>query len=227
MSLAAKTVTGATYEKIKSDIISGEYRPGQRLLEKELTETLEVSRTPIRDALVRLQEEGLVIIKPHRGVFVRKLTRKDIQDHYQTRAVLEGLGAKLAAINVTDDGKDIFRNFVVKMETILATEAKVKGFKSIAEVNDEFHSYIFSVADNAVLDKMRRTLASPIALIRSTSWINQERKHEVYQEHLEITEAIINQIPLLAQERAEAHIYKAWKSAEFNLDQLPIEEGEI
>ena len=223
MSLSAKTITGAAYEKIKSDILAGKYKPGQRLLEKELSEDLEVSRTPIRDALVRLEEEGLVTMKPHRGVFVRKLTRKDIQDYYQTRAVLEGLGAQLAANHITDEAKVILQDYMKKMESILSAERN-EDDKAIVDVNDDFHSYIFQLADNAILDKMRRTLASPIALIRSTSWINKERKYEVFQEHIEITEAILNKDPVLAKERAEEHIYKAWQSAERNLDHLPKDE---
>ncbi|MCM3762167.1 GntR family transcriptional regulator [Alkalihalobacillus oceani] len=224
MTIKAKTITGAVYERVKSDILSGKYKPGHHLLEKELSEELEVSRTPIRDALIRLQEEGLVVLKPHKGVFVRKLTQRNIQDYYQTRAVLEGLGAELAAEHVTADAEEQFRQLLKEMKKTLAEEVGPQSDENIIKLNDQFHNFIFQLAGNEVLDKMRRTLAHPIALIRATSWINHDRKQEVFREHEQIIEAIIAKDKKLARERAEMHIHKAWKSAEYNLHQLPGDE---
>ncbi|UJL45561.1 GntR family transcriptional regulator [Virgibacillus sp. NKC19-16] len=223
MSLNTKTITGAAYERIKADIMSGEYKPGQHLLEKELSEQLEVSRTPIRDALVRLQEEGLLVSKPHRGVFVRELTEKDIQDYYQTRAVLEGLGAKLAARVVVKKNEEDLKEMLSEMTKVLAEN---KEDQQIISINNEFHDYIFQLAGNEVLNKMRKTLASPIALIRATSWINDDRKLEVLREHERIIHEIIEKNPIKAQEAAEVHIYNAWESAVTNLRKLPNMEGE-
>ncbi|MFD1848793.1 GntR family transcriptional regulator [Oceanobacillus bengalensis] len=221
MSLKTKTITTAAYERLKADICSGKYKAGQHLLEKELCNDLEVSRTPIRDALVRLQEEGLVISKPHRGVFVRKLTEKDIRDYYETRAVLEGLGAKLAALNMTNEHKRYFENLMEDMK--FALSEKGDNHKIIA-LNNALHDYIFKVADNDVLDKMRRTLSWSIALIRATSWINENRKFEVFEEHVKIIKGIVEKQPEEAKVAAEDHIYKAWESAASNLSNLSDEE---
>ncbi|NEU31440.1 GntR family transcriptional regulator [bacterium LRH843] len=225
MGLKALTITSAVYERLKSDILSGKYKPGQHMLEKELCEELEVSRTPIRDALIRLEQEGLVVSKPHKGVYVRKLTQRNIQDYYQTRAVLEGLGAELAARNITSENEKELIRILEEMKQTLKEE-KGNGYKKIISVNDQFHNYVFQLAGNEVLDKMRKTLAHPIALIRITSWINEARTLEVLKEHEQIINAIIKKDEKKAKEYAEAHIYNAWKSAERNHHQLPGDEEE-
>lgn len=220
MELQAQTITNAAYERIKSDILSGKYKPGQRLLEKELSELLQVSRTPIRDTLIRLEQEGLVVAQPHRGVFVRKLTQKNIQDYYQTRAVLDGLGAELATKNVTDDSIKHFERLLEQMRLSLKIQ-DASDDKEIISINDQFHDFIFKLAGNEVLDNMRKTLAHPIALVRVTSWIDSSRKEEVVNEHEEIIRAIIQGDSEIAKKVAEKHVYHAWKSAECNLHRLP------
>ncbi|SFE53585.1 GntR family transcriptional regulator [Alteribacillus iranensis] len=223
MRVIHKTVTTATYEKLKADISAGKYKPGDHLLLKQLSEDLQVSRTPIRDALIRLQEEGLVEAKPHRGMYVRKLKEKDISNYYQTRAVLEGLGAKLAAENIKQEETQVLEDFINRMEKVLI-HREDQGDEAIIKLNNSLHDYIFKIADNEVLDRLRRTLASPIALIRATSWIDSERKYEVFKEHEKLIIEIIAKNPERAKEAAENHIHKAWESANRNLKKLPEEE---
>ncbi|MDQ0338099.1 DNA-binding GntR family transcriptional regulator [Caldalkalibacillus uzonensis] len=220
-----KTVTDAVYEQIKSDIIAGVYRPGQRLMETELAQKLQVSRTPVRDAMIRLEQEGLTTIRPHRGIYVRKLSKKDIQDYYQLRAVLEGLGAKLAAVNGTEEDHQELKNMLIKMREILDAYQHSQDFKEMALCNNQFHELIFKIGGNQVLAQTQATLANPIALVRSISWFNTKRIAEVWLEHKNIVEAIVARDAELAQKRAEEHIYQAWKSAESKLDQLE-DEGE-
>lgn len=217
--LKAKTVTDAVYERLKTDIMSGVYRPGQRLMETEVAEKLEVSRTPVRDAMIRLEQDGLTTIKPHRGIYVRKLSPKDVQDYYQLRAVLEGLGAKLATQNATKEDHDKLQHMLEDMHNILESHKNAKHFKEMATINNQFHQLIFDIADNHVLAQTRETLANTIALVRSTSWQNQQRIFETWQEHQEIVEAIVSKDAQLAQKKMEEHIYNAWRSAQSKLDE--------
>lgn len=217
--IKAKTVTDAVYERLKSDIMSGVYRPGQRLMETEVAEKLEVSRTPVRDAMIRLEQDGLTTIKPHRGIYVRKLSKKNIQDYYQLRAVLEGLGAKLATQNATKEDHDKLQRMLEEMHNILESHKNAEHFKEMATINNHFHQLIFDIADNQVLAQTREMLANPIALVRSTSWQNQQRIFETWQEHKEVVEAIVSKDAELAQKKMEEHIYNAWKSAQSKLDQ--------
>lgn len=223
--LRSKTITDAVYEQVKLDIVSGVFRPGQRLFEGDLANNLDVSRTPVRDAMIRLEQDGLITTKAHRGIFVRKLTRKDIQDYYQTRAVLEGLGAKLATINAKEEDLQKLKDILEEMRNVLELNKDLENFKEIVLINNKFHELILIIADNDVLAKIRDTLSSPIALVRSTSWLNKDRKMEVWQEHAKIVSAIVAGNAELAQKRAEEHIYNAWKSAASNLKILKDPEG--
>jgi DNA-binding GntR family transcriptional regulator len=216
--LRSKTIREAVYDKLKTDIMSGIYRPGERLLETVLAKELDVSRTPIRDALVRLEKEGLIKTIPHRGVFVRKLSKEDIRDFYQTRSVLEGLGAKLAAVNATPADRSRLEAMLKEMEEIFEKYKDLDNYKEIVLSNNRFHHLILEIAGNQVLTQMLGNLASVIALVRSTSWVNKNRKVEVWLEHQKIAAAILSGDAQLAQEKAEEHIYNAWKSAERNLD---------
>ncbi len=229
MELKTQTITSAAYERIKSDILSGKYKPGQHMREKDLCDELKVSRTPIRDALIRLGQEGLVVLKPHKGVFVRKFTKKNIQDYYQTRAVLEGLGAELATKNITVESKQELSNILRNMKDALHAQKETNDYddKKIIHINDYFHDYIFTIAGNEILDQMRKTLAHPVALIRVTSWIKEGRRQESLEEHENIIKAILQEDHQKAKECAELHIHNAWRSAERNWDQLPSDEEEI
>ena len=213
-----KTIRELVYEEIKNHILSGYYRPGQRLIETNLAEELNVSRTPIRDALNRLEAEGLITSSPTRGLTVTKLSKDDIKDLYQARAVLEGLAAKLAALMATEEELRDFSNFIQKMELIYRKNKDAKNVKEIVTSNNQFHRIICQMSKNKVVFKMLADLENPITLVRSTSWVNDERKHETFLEHRSIAEAILGRDPEKAQKIAEQHIYNAWKSAEKALD---------
>jgi len=94
------------YHQIRRWIVEGRLRPGERLVEQRLAEELELSRTPIREALRMLQSEGLVRFEPNRGARVRSLTVADIDDLYELRGRLEAMAAELAAVRATPDQLD-------------------------------------------------------------------------------------------------------------------------
>ncbi len=93
------------YEILKDQIINEELAPGERLLDDKLASSFGVSRTPVREALTRLTSEGLVEITPRSGIYVKKLTRKDVEEIYKIRKVLEGLAAREATSII--DGKKL------------------------------------------------------------------------------------------------------------------------
>jgi DNA-binding GntR family transcriptional regulator len=219
-----KTVAEYVYEEIKNNILIGVFKPGEKLTETSLANDLEVSRTPIRDAIHRLEAEGLVTTTPHKGVTVTKLTKKDVQDFYQTRTVLEGLAAKLAAENATEEELEHFRSTFEKMEEVFEREKDLVNYKDIVKQNNQFHHIICEMAKNDVLVKMIESLRSPINVVRSTAWSSfRERKKETMREHREIADAILDKNGELAKERAEMHIFNAWKTAEKALDENVME----
>ncbi|NTZ17353.1 GntR family transcriptional regulator [Paenibacillus sp. JMULE4] len=214
-----KTIREVVYEQLKNNILAGVYRPGERLIETNLAQDLEVSRTPIRDALNKLESEGLVETLPHRRIFVTKLSRKNILDFYQTRAVMEGLAAKLAAENATEEELADFHSLLNEMEVVFEKEKELTNYKVIAEINNEFHSKIYYISKNEVLRKMLESLQNPITLIRSTAWTkNSTRKYSTLNEHRLIASAILQRDGTTAQKKAEEHIFNAWKAADQALE---------
>jgi DNA-binding GntR family transcriptional regulator len=202
-----KTMTEYAYEEMKNNILAGIYKPGEKLTETFLANELEVSRTPIRDALLRLEAEGLVSLTPHKGIMVTKLTKKDVQDYYQIRTVLEGLAAKLAAENATDSELILFKEFFDSLEEVYERERALESYKEIAKKNIELHQMICRMAKNDGLTKMLENLSSPITLVRSTNWNTfKDRKNQSMSEHREIAHAIFSKDGKLAQEKAEKHI---------------------
>jgi DNA-binding GntR family transcriptional regulator len=221
-----KTVREFVYEQLKNNILVGVYKPGERLIETNLAQDLDVSRTPIRDALNRLESDGLVETLPHRGIFVSQLSKKNLQDFYQTRAVMEGLAAKLAAENATEQELADFKSFLSEMAAVFDQNKDLIDYKSIVETNNAFHKKINHMSKNEVLTKMLESLQNPIAFLRTTAWANNtERKHFTMKEHLGIAEAILHKHGKTAQEKAEEHIYNAWKAADLAMEQLKEAEG--
>lgn len=218
-----KTVTEYAYEHIKNKILAGEYQPGEKLTEGNLADELEVSRTPIRDAIQRLASEGLIVATPHKGYTVTKMSRKDVKDFYQTRMALEGWAAKLAALHATDIELEHFKKKLADMEKIFNRDKELASYKEIAKSNNEFHKIIRTMAKNNVLSKLIEGLDSPITVIRSTAWTTfKERKVDTFKEHLEIANAIISRNEKLAQERMEYHIYQAGKVADIAISKREI-----
>src|ERR1700678_1450850 len=93
---------GSAYEQIRQAIVEGRYRPGQRLIEQRVAGELDLSRTPIREALRMLDAEGLVITEPNRGAIVRPIAANDVQDLYELRGRLESYAAYRASQRRTD-----------------------------------------------------------------------------------------------------------------------------
>ena len=97
-----RSLRGRVFQRIREDILTGVYRDGEELREITLGEKLGVSRTPVREALRQLELEGLVAIVPNKGAYVTAITQKDVRDIYKIRSLLEGLCARWAARNITE-----------------------------------------------------------------------------------------------------------------------------
>src|SRR5690606_25600137 len=141
-------------DKLRERILSGEFRPGARLVEGKLSSEMAVSRIPVREALRALAAEGLVTIEPRRGATVSVLSDDLAYDMVEVRATLEGLNAKLAAMRRDDEA-------VAKLQAILdegnrAVEAG--DLKKCQELNREFHEMLAVVAGNVVLTDLMRSL---------------------------------------------------------------------
>jgi len=144
-----KTLSEQLYDHLSNSIIEGYLKPGERLIENDLRERFDISRSPIRECFRILESEGLITIIPRKGAFVRQFTLKEIEDVFPVRAYLESLAARLATPHIGDKEITILDDIVKKMDDA-ASNNRVKLF---LRHNYNFHSLFIKASKNDVLEK--------------------------------------------------------------------------
>ena len=133
------------YSEIRRRLLQGDYAPGVRLSESELSAVCGVSRTPVREALRRLALECFVRIEPNRGAFVIDWSREDIADMFEMRAMLEGLAARKAASKATALQIQQMTDIIDKIDKLAKKNSK-NMMSSFLELNRKFHDVVFSAS---------------------------------------------------------------------------------
>lgn len=194
------------FNNLRETILSGYFRPGENLSEREIADMLGVSRTPVREAFQQLEKEGLVIYTPKKGVTVPSFSSQQLKDLYSVREYMEGLSSRLLA-----EKPD--KSFVEEMRENVRLASKEDDVKKQAEINGHFHHLMADNTENLYLISIFQNLHSKISLIRSTSLSHQNRLKTNLKEHLQICDAIESGDPDLAEQVARAHIRSSMKSA--------------
>jgi len=174
------------YRILKSRIIEGSFKPGEKLLESRIAKQLGVSRTPVREALRQLVAEGFVKMSPNQAIMVNDISIKDLREVLQIRGVLEGLAAHLAAVLITEEKINELEACNKKMEKFL-DQNNVLAF---SKESDKFHELILEVCGNDRLVQIRKNLAEQIYRFRNISLHIPGRLESALKEHREITEAL-------------------------------------
>ncbi|WP_094844090.1 GntR family transcriptional regulator [Bordetella genomosp. 11] len=193
-------------DKLRERILSGEFTPGDRLVEGRLSDEMGVSRIPVREALRALASEGLVTIEPRRGASVSVLSDDVAHDMIEVRATLEGLNAKLAA-----QRRD--QATVGRLQAFLAegnTAARTDSLERFLALNSEFHEMLATIAGNVVLTDLMRSLRDRTALLFAPS--NMRRARQNWDEHAQILNAVIAGNGDLAALLASQHVHNAAKA---------------
>lgn len=193
----------SAYERIKQAILSGELEPGQPLVEAQLAIWCEVSRTPIREALTRLEQDRLVA-RGDRGLVVRDNSPEEILDLYDTRIVLEAAAARFAAERRTGHEVHLMRNMLPRMvELTDATPAQM------ASINADFHHLIWRASHNGSLIDLLDRLGMHLGRYPATTLAYPGRWDSSNIEHEGIVDAIEARDADLAADRATAHFTAA------------------
>ena len=174
------------FHTLRQAILKGELEPGERLMEIQLAQNLGVSRTPVREAIRKLELEGLVIMIPRKGAEVASITEKSLRDVLEVRKVLEELAAELACKRMTEDG------FLELEEQLSAFEEEVKGddLTKIAEMDVAFHDIIYKYTCNDKLVQMLNNLREQMYRYR-VEYIKEKGKRSILvAEHIEIVNCI-------------------------------------
>ena len=192
------------FDKLENDIIQGVYARGELLTELKLVEQLGVSRTPIREALRRLEQERL-IEDTGKGSRVLGITEEDLQDIMNIRERIEGLAAYYAAKNITPEGLAELTHIVDLQEFYFSKRDK----EHLRQVDDQFHDMICTLSKRSVIADTLIPLMRKTRRYRRVAIDNWERTTNTMNEHKKMYEAIASGNAELAQELATAHIVSA------------------
>ena len=197
-----KPLRDVVFENLRTAILEGNLKAGQRLMEVQLAEQLGVSRTPIREAIRKLELEGLVVMLPRKGAYVANMSFKDLIDVLEIRSSLEGLAASLAAERLREeDISDLER--VAKEFEKSVREADIDN---VLKKDVEFHEKIFLMANNKKLYQLITSLWEQVHRFRVTYVSNYDASLSLVDEHNRILEAIKSGDCELAKKYATEHI---------------------
>ncbi len=208
-----KPLKDLVYLELKHKILTGEIVSQTRLMEIDLSEKMNVSRTPIREAIKRLADDGLVKVEPRRGAYVANISIKDMLDVFEVREDMEGFVAKLAAERISEEEKEELRRIASEYEAALSdTENK----EEIIEMDEKFHNYIVSCCGNETLSELVKYVQELSLRFRYLYYNDYSLYESTAEQHNRLMEAINAGRAEEARHEADAHV-KALKEFVFEL----------
>lgn len=195
------------YEEIRQQIIDGNHRVGDHLVESELAETIGVSRTPVREALRRLATEGLVDFIPNRGARVAEWSDRELDEIFELRALLESYGARLAAVRIQPVDIEHLGELATHMEEV--GSGRRPQFEKVALLNNEFHTTIIESAGNRQLLSFLSSLMHVPLIHRTFARYTPEALQRSFVHHRELIAALEQADGGWAESAMRAHILAA------------------
>jgi DNA-binding GntR family transcriptional regulator len=192
-------------DRLREAILQGRFRPGERLRESELAAMLEVSRGPVREALARLEHEGLVITRRNRGATVARLSKEDEEEVRNLRLALERLAAQLAVRHATDEDLDALRDEIERVRTGFGQRTTVQ---EIADFEIRFHDALYRIARHKRLYKAWLDLRSQIYILLLSRNVDRPGIRDVViDRHTALLNAIRSRDALAAIAAIEEHVF--------------------
>jgi DNA-binding GntR family transcriptional regulator len=204
VDLSVKAATSdKVYSVLSKAIFRGELQPGQRLVESKLANLMKVSRTPVREAIIELEQKGLVVSSPPRGVKVAPLpTKEALNEFYDISSVLRGLAVRKAVYHITSQEIEQLKEIISESEYFL----KERSLRKIADLNIKFHEIVEQSSKSneliSLLDNLHKKSRERFSKIISQA----ERQEKSIEEHKMIVKAIIKKDTVLAEKLMREHI---------------------
>lgn len=214
-----KSLGQDVFEYLKKAIIDQTIEPGSRLVESKIADMLGISRTPLREALHKLDREDWIEKIPSGGFRVVTLTQEDIEQTFGIRSVLEAYAARLAAVNHTDKDLIPLEKKITEFKESLEKDEKDK----LQKINTQFHDLLYSISKSPKLIKMINQLRAQISRFRQIILKQEGYAHKSNEDHVKMLEAIKNRDEGGVEKLVRTHIMKG-KSVV--LEQLKLEEEE-
>ena len=199
---AYKPLREVVSDTLRQAIRDGALKPGERLMEIPLAEELGVSRTPIREAIRKLEQEGFVVMIPRRGTYVADISLKDISQVFEIRSALEELAAALAAERITDEEIEALERMLVEIGNYIET----KDMDKIVETDVAFHEVLYKASRNERLVEIIHNLREQTLRFRTVSMNQPGRLAKTREEHRLLVEAIANRDGKQARKMARMHM---------------------
>ena len=189
-------------ETLREAIRSGVLKPGERLMEIQLADELGVSRTPVREAMRKLELEGYVIMLPRRGTYVANISIRDINEVFEIRTTLDALASGFAAERITEEELEQLERLLVSIGENIET----RNMKKVVEDDMEFHDILYKASRNQRLVGIISNLREQMTRFRSMSMSYPGRLKKTLEEHSRLVEAIAQRDVELAQKLAVEHM---------------------
>ena len=209
-----KPLREIVYEELKRQIMIGEIPPGTRMMEVELADDMGVSRTPIREAIRKLEKEGLVSIEPRRGAYASEISIKDMVDVLEVREFLEGMAAGLASKRITEEETEAIKHAVEAYRDAVESG----NTEEIIREDEIFHKLIVDCSGNKTLIQMINQVQELALRFRYIYYEDFSRYQNMPNEHQEILDAVLSGDPEVARKSADEHVLR--------LKEFVVEQGD-
>lgn len=200
-----RTMREQVYHILREEICRGEYPPGMRLQEADLVEHLNVSRSPVREALRQLVADNLLVEIPNKGVYIREFTAKDIDEIYDLRVMLESYGIFNSEGKVTSARKSRLLRILKELETTFGGG----DIEAYTEADEKLHMEIVRLADNSLINDTYERVRAMNQQFRVLSLMDADRFRESLEEHQQIIQGIVDGDPSAADAVNRQHLEKA------------------
>lgn len=197
-----KPLRDIVFETLRTAILEGNLKPGQRVMEVQLAEKLGVSRTPVREAIRKLELEGLLVMIPRKGAYVADVSIKDVLNVLEVRASLEGLAASLAAERITEEEVETLKEKAEEFEQMNRENDR----EGMIQKDTEFHSILLSASRNNKLLSIVEGLSDQVQRFRVVYFTEYADAKNIMEEHRQILKAISERDGEAAEKLAEEHI---------------------
>ena len=205
--------TNSSYEALREAIVRGDIAPDARLVEADVSSTFEMSRGAVRTALIRLEQEGLVVREPHRGARVRKVSDEEAVEILQARAVLEGLAVRQTAERIDDAGRERLRACLTRQRDLL----EVGDLLRASDANAELHVALLELSGHGTALRLIHALNSQSVRYQYRTILIPGRSAASVAEHAAIVEAVVAGRPAEAEEAMRNHLFNVAQAVQRGL----------
>jgi DNA-binding GntR family transcriptional regulator len=211
----------SNYAALRDAIVSGEIAPNARLVEADLGTAFEMSRGAVRTALIRLEQEGLVVREPHKGARVRQVSDPEAVEILQARAVLEGLAVRLTAERIDEDGAARLRTCLDRQRELL----ELGDLLGASDANADLHAALLELSGHGTAVRLISALNSQSVRFQYRTILVPGRSTASVAEHTAIVDAVVAGDPDRAEEAMRDHLFNVAQAVERGLFRGGIDQA--